>query len=92
MRVTIMSAGLALVLSGCVVASPHGPPPVPAARYEPVPPPPGPRLVWQPGGWHWNGAGYVWIRGHYVQHLAAYHQWVPGHWAPGGGWVPAHWV
>ncbi len=60
----------------------------------PPPPPPGPRYVWQPGHWHWNGMAYVWIRGHYLIRQAAWHEFVPGHWAPRAGgfvWVPAHW-
>jgi hypothetical protein len=91
MRTKFAAAALALTLTGCV-AAPAGPPPVPQARYEPIPPPPAARLVWQPGEWHWNGATYVWVRGHYVERLAYYHQWVPGHWNGAGVWVPGHWV
>jgi hypothetical protein len=90
MRLKYAGALAVMLLSGCVVA-PGGPPPVPVARVEVVPPPPSARVVWQPGGWHWNGGAYVWIRGHYVERQAAYHRWVPGHWQ-GGAWIPAHWV
>jgi hypothetical protein len=69
--------------------------PVPPPRYEVVPPPPvGPRAVWEPGHWHWNGARYVWIGGRYVAFRPNYHHYVPGHWARRGGgfvWIPAHW-
>jgi hypothetical protein len=36
-------------------------PPVPVV--EPVPPPPAPGYVWQPGYWSWNGVQYVWVPG-----------------------------
>jgi len=78
---------LLLALTGCVV---QGPPPVPVARYETVPPPPAPRFVWQPGGWHWDGRAYVWHAGHYVERRPEYHHWVVGHWG-GGVWIAAHW-
>ncbi len=90
MRLGVLTAGLVVMLSGCVVA-PAGPPPVPVARVEAVPPPPSAVVVWQPGGWHWDGRAYVWERGHYVQRLAAYHRWVPGHWE-GGAWIRGHWI
>ncbi len=87
-----------LGLAGCVVAP--APPPyatLPAPRAEIVPPPPGPapKWVWQPGGWHWNGAQYVWLPGHYVERLPTYTRWEPGHWIERGGnweWVPGRWV
>ena len=91
MRIPLMAAGLAIVLTGCV-AAPAGPPPVPAAQIEVVPPAPSTRVVWQPGGWHWNGGAYFWRPGHYVERLAAYHHWVPGHWGPDGAWIPGHWA
>lgn len=66
----------------------------PDQTEPPPPPPPGPRYVWEPGHWHWNGLAYVWVRGHYVIRGAAWHRFVPGHWGPRGGvfvWIPAHW-
>ena len=68
-----------------------GQPPVPALIFEPVPVAPSTRVIWQPGHWHWNGARFVWVRGHFVQRLAYYHQWVPGHWDGYGHWIRAHW-
>ena len=38
----------------------------PAPVVEPVPAPPGPGYVWQPGYWSWNGVQYVWVPGTYV--------------------------
>jgi hypothetical protein len=100
---------LALGLGSAAAQGPPGPPPpgpppgappppaaVPAPRYEAVPPPPGPRVVWQPGHWHWNGVRYVWFPGAYVERRPGYGHYVPGHWrwSPGRGqyvWVAAHW-
>jgi hypothetical protein len=67
-------------------------PPVPLV--EPVPPPPAPGYVWQPGYWSWNGVQYVWVPGTYA--VAPYPRavWVPPHWAPRGNgwiWVNGHW-
>ena len=63
-------------------------------RYEAMPPPPpGPRVVWQRGGWDWTGSGYVWSAGYHVVRGAAsrcldtgpgYRAWIPGHWARRG--------
>ena len=94
MRLHLTASLACLLLAGCVVdpAGPAGPPPIPEPRAEATPPPPSPRVVWQPGGWHWDGGRYVWRPGHYVERLASYHRWVPGHWNGGGVWVPAHWV
>ena len=67
--------------------------PVPQLREEVVPPPPGPRMMWEPGHWHWNGGGYVWTPGHYIRAWRHAH-FVPGHWAERRGawvWIPSHW-
>jgi hypothetical protein len=92
-RRAFLSATLLAGLTGCVVAAPPpGRPPIPVARYEPVPPPPGERVVWQPGEWHWDGHEYVWRAGHYVEKRVDYHRFVPGHWDDRGLWEPGHWV
>jgi len=79
-------------------AQPYPPPPyppVPPPRSEFVPvAPPGRRVVWEPGHWHWNGRGYVWIGGHYIEPRPQYTRYVPGAWVRRGPqwvWVPAHW-
>lgn len=72
-------------------------PPVPPLRAETVPKPPvsAQQLVWLPGSWEWNGAGYVWVAGHYVPHAAAGALWLPGHWvqtSEGWVWETGHWL
>ena len=92
-RRAFLAASLLTGLTGCVVAAPPpARPPVPAVRYEQIPPPPGERFVWQPGEWHWNGAEYVWRPGHYIEKRVEYHHFVPGHWDNRGFWEPGHWV
>jgi len=60
-------------LVACVVrepsASPHGltvagPPPA-AVAETPTVPPPNATSVWIAGYWHWTGARYAWIPGHW---------------------------
>jgi hypothetical protein len=69
------------------------PPPV---QVETPPPLPGPAAIWawRPGHWRWNGAQYVWVRGHYARRVHPGAVWIAGHWAarPGGYvWVAGHW-
>ncbi len=85
-------APVAVVQAPAVQAQVYTPPPIPAERVEVVPVAPGPRFIWQPGEYRFERGVYVWVPGHYVQRLAAYHHWVRPHWAPGGVWVPGHWV
>ncbi len=71
-------------------------PPIPAPRYERVPPPPGRAYMWEPGHWQWTGVQYAWIDGRYVPRHPSYGRYVPGHWqfSPRAGhyvWRPAHW-
>jgi hypothetical protein len=69
----------------------------PAPRVEVIPVAPGPAdvWVWRPGHWRWNGADYVWQRGHYARRIRAGADWIPGHWdaTPSGHyvWVGGHW-
>ncbi len=82
-----ISATLALLLGGCVVAPVGRPyysqpvrvaPPPPRVEYLGVPPAPG--YVWMGGFWNWQGGR---------------HEWAPGHWEaprPGYSWVPHQWV
>jgi hypothetical protein len=98
-----------LALGGCVVAhtsSPYPPsrrvevvpplnpyPPPPPPRVEAAPPPPRETLVWEPGRWHWDGRGYVWVNGHYVERQVGRH-WEPGKRRWDGHnweWVGGHW-
>jgi hypothetical protein len=69
-------------------------PPVPPLQAEQVPPPPGPRHVWEPGHWQWQDGRYIWVSGHYFIPPAAYAHYAHGHWVQSGGawiWIPAHW-
>jgi hypothetical protein len=66
----------------------------PALREESVPAAPSARVAWQAGHWSWNGTGYIWIAGHYVDRPYANAVWEPGHWVDHGtGWVwdEGHW-
>lgn len=87
---------LTIGLSGLAAAQPGPPyPGVPALREERIPPPPpGARMVWEPGHWRWTGASYAWIGGHYARPGRYSNRWVHGHWANRGGrwvWVEPHW-
>ncbi len=98
---TLLAATFATGQGAAASAQPYPPPgypphyaPVPAPRYEAVPPPPGAAYVWRPGHWQWVGNGYVWRRGIYVIRRASWHQWVNGHWTLRGNtwfWTPGHW-
>jgi len=88
----LLAAGIILATLGGTAFAQYPPPP-PLYR-EVVPVRPGPRYVWQPGHWVWNGYGYAWVRGRYIAVTPAYRRWVHGHWSQGPGgwvWVPAHW-
>ena len=94
-------AGALALLAGCAAepqaVSMTAPPPVPPPRSEPIPKPPvtATPLIWQPGHWDWNGAGYVWQRGEYVPREGHGELYMPGYWAQspsGWQWQPAHWL
>lgn len=71
-------------------------------RFGPPPPPPrqvmvmrpGPRHVWLPGYYRWQGNRYSWVNGYWAvppRHRAA---WVPGQWMPQRGgyvWMNGYW-
>jgi len=66
----------------------------PAPREEVIPVAPNERVVWDQGRWRWDGNGYVWVAGHYIERPTAQAVWEPGHWVDhGGGWVwdEGHW-
>jgi hypothetical protein len=94
-------AGALALLAGCAAepqaVSMTAPPPVPPPRSEPIPKPPvtATPLIWQPGHWDWNGAGYVWQPGEYVPREGHGELYMPGYWAQspsGWQWQPAHWL
>jgi hypothetical protein len=99
MKWLVVGATVFLVGLGSAVAQPPPPPnyaPVPPPQAEVVPPAPGPRVIWEPGHWRWDGVRYVWIGGRYVERRPHYGHYVEGHWrwSPHQGryvWVAAHW-
>ncbi len=90
----LLVVGLLPALTGCVTPTPvvvREAPPPPAVDV--VVAPPGPRYVWVPGYWSWQGR-WVWVPGRWQ--IAPYPTavWVPGHWAQRGEgyvWVAGHW-
>ena len=70
-------------------------------RFGPPPPVrermvvrPGPRHVWLPGYYRWNGARYYWVNGYWAVPPRPHAVWVPGYWAhrPHGYiWVAGFW-
>jgi len=83
--------------AGVQVGISVGPPP---PRYEAVPAYPRAyrpgRVVWRPGFWRWDGRGYVWEPGRYVEIPRHHHyrRWETGRWEhrPGGWvWVDGRW-
>ena len=67
-------------------------PPVP--RVEAVLVSPGPRYVWLPGYYRWDGAAYVWLPGRYELPPRPRAVWVRPHWErERRGWyfIQGHW-
>jgi hypothetical protein len=91
----LAAAAFIISLAGAAIAQPPPYAPIPPPRFERIPPPPrGPRVIWEPGHWHWNGRSYVWYGGHYVTARPQYRHYEPGHWEDRRGrwvWIPAHW-
>jgi hypothetical protein len=92
LRSAVLGAVLTMGMASAALA--QGYPPPPPLRYEVVPVVPGPRYVWEPGHWVWNGRAYAWIGGHYIVRRAAYHEYVHGHWGERYGhpvWIGPYW-
>jgi hypothetical protein len=71
-RLSLAAALAAFALGACVATEPAaptrgyvvaGPPPPAVEEQQPTPPSPG--AVWVGGYWHWTGAQYTWIIGHW---------------------------
>ena len=65
----------------------------PPAVEEVIPSSPGPRYVWAPGYWVWNGR-WLWQAGHWTVPPRERAVWQPGHWAERHGewyWEPGRW-
>ena len=70
------------------------PTPPPAPRFEPLPPPPSPRVVWVPGHWSWERDQYAWVGGKYMEPPREQAAWVAGRWVEqpnGWRWVEGRW-
>ena len=82
--------------SGCVPMYPAYPiVPPPKEELVPVPPQSSVPLIWQPGHYDWNGAGYIWVPGRWVGRAGHGTLWQDGYWRREGNayvWVPAHWM
>lgn len=74
--------------------------PPPRVRVSVPPPPPRPRVwvapaqpgeVWLDGFWHWDGAQWVWVDGHWELPPEPGAIWV-GPEVAGGQWVPGYWT
>lgn len=95
-KIAAVLAGV--VLAGCAVVpaqSPYPAPPPTQVEIIPKPPVSATPLVWQPGHYEWNGAGYVWYPGQYVQQAGHGTLWQPGYWTNTGGtwiWHPGRWL
>ncbi|HTQ30223.1 MAG TPA: hypothetical protein VMI53_03350 [Opitutaceae bacterium] len=68
---------------GVVIVREAPPPP----RIEVIPARPGPRYVWCPGHWRYNGR-YYWQPGHWERPPHEHAAWIAPHWElRGGGYV-----
>lgn len=95
-------AAFALALFGCVAtaSSPaprgvvvNGPPPPPIQEVRSAPPSAG--AIWVDGYWHWTGAQYAWIPGHWENAPPGQRWYAPSYSAADGayfyrqgGWRP----
>jgi hypothetical protein len=97
-QILIATAGLAITF-GTALANAQfvvriGPPPPPPVEVVPPPPPEHRDWAWHAGYHEWDGHGYRWHPGYYVEPPHPHAHWVPGHWANRGGgyvWVEGHW-
>lgn len=91
----LIAAFVLALLAACT--QPASPPPVPPPQAESMPLPPiSPvELVFRPGHWTWDGAGYRWVPGEYQPRTSQTVMWRHGFWqqTPGGwAWLPAGWM
>lgn len=86
----------ALCLGACTATFPlHPTVPAPRAEMVPAPPVSPVLLIWRPGHYDWDGTGYAWVAGQWVERAGHGTLWQDGYWQPqglGSVWVPAHWM
>ena len=93
----VLMAVVSVALLGACAPLPPDHPPVPPSRAEQVPVPPRSNvtLIWRPGHYDWNGSGYTWIPGEWIDRAGRSSLWQDGYWRQVSGrsvWVPAHWL
>ena len=77
------------------IVAPQPPPPARAETVPQAPPATMQYFYWDPGHWHWTGADWFWVAGHYVERPYTNAYWVPGHWDSrpyGWTWIPGYWA
>jgi hypothetical protein len=97
MRLPARLALICLASLGACAPTVPAHPPVPPVPAENVPAPPRSRttLIWQPGHYDWDGRGYNWAPGRWVERAGHGVLWQDGYWRDtprGPEWVPAHWM
>jgi hypothetical protein len=88
----LLGTSLAIGAANAQVYVRVGPPPPPPREVVTVRP--GPRHVWVPGSYRWDGNRYYWQAGNWMVPPGRYHRWIPGHWVNsrrGYYWVDGHW-
>jgi WXXGXW repeat (2 copies) len=88
---------IGVVLGSCTTTMRSEYPVAPPPRTEMVPTPPKSSvpLIWQPGHYDWDGAGYVWAPGQWIERSGHGTLWQDGYWRREDGtyvWVPPHWM
>lgn len=98
MKQFAIAIAAAVMLTGCVnTMTTAAYPAIPPLQPETIPNPPVTDipLLWQPGHWNWNGAGYEWQPGLYIPRDDHGGTYLPGHWEltnAGYTWVPFQWL
>jgi hypothetical protein len=68
--------------------------PKPAPKAEKVPKATKANSSWVPGDYYWDGNGWQWDGGYWIDRPWTDAVWIPGHWSDrwwGWTWVPGYW-